>query len=152
MSERGTFSVGIDLGGTSIRVGVYDASMRNVAQHSMPTRVSAGPQSAVEEMAAAIRMLCAELSAEDGTPRGLPSMDNVVGVGIGSPGPINLRTGLIELRRHACMTNAFGPRNLGRGPNGLCERGVTGLKSGAADQRKKPSAGISAVFAWLHLA
>ena len=89
MSDREPMTVGIDLGGTSIRVGVYDRVMHLVAQHSMPTRVTAGPQSSVDEMAAAIR----SLSAGQGNH---PSMD-LIGVGIGSPGPINLRTGVLGL-------------------------------------------------------
>ncbi len=82
-------TVGIDLGGTSIRVGLYDLEMQLLAQHSMPTRVAAGPQAAVNEMASAINALCAGV--------GLKAKSNLIGIGIGSPGPINLRTGVLGL-------------------------------------------------------
>ncbi len=89
MSKREVLTVGIDLGGTSIRVGLYDHAMRLLAQHSMPTRVAAGPQLAVDEMAAAIRTLSARIAGSSAT--------DLIGIGIGSPGPINLRTGVLGL-------------------------------------------------------
>ena len=88
MNQQDTVSIGIDLGGTSIRVGLYDRSMRLLHSHSMPTRVAAGPQAAVDAMAAAIVAMTAM-----GTASGR-SYD-ILGIGIGSPGPINLRTGVL---------------------------------------------------------
>jgi len=88
MAKHHRVSIGIDLGGTSIRVAVCDSSMRLLDSCSMTTRVAAGPQSAVEDMAAVVRQLL-----EDGIKRGCHY--DVVGVGIGSPGPINLRTGVL---------------------------------------------------------
>lgn len=79
-------SVGIDLGGTSIRIGIYDVGMELLASHAMPTRVAAGPQQVVEETAAAIEEL---LRDHPGT--------RPIGIGIGSPGPINLQTGVLGL-------------------------------------------------------
>lgn len=90
MSESRAVTIGIDLGGTSIRAGLYDAAMRLVGSESMPTRVAAGPQAAVEEMAAAVRGLLQEQAGGDGAVEAL-------GIGIGSPGPINLRTGVLGL-------------------------------------------------------
>ncbi len=93
MTSR-TFTIGIDLGGTSVRVGLYDEEMVLRANHAMPTRVTAGPQAVVEEMAAAIQtLLQAEVSANAGA--GQPP--EILGIGIGSPGPINLRTGVLGL-------------------------------------------------------
>ena len=82
--------MGIDLGGTSIRLGIYDGCMRLLASHSMPTRVAAGPQSAVDEMAAAIRSMRALKTSGD-------VRYEILGIGMGSPGPINLRTGVLGL-------------------------------------------------------
>lgn len=90
MSVRQTVTIGIDLGGTSIRVGMYDGSMRLLGSRSMPTRVAAGPQSVVEEITATIRDLVAE-----GETKG--SLYDIIGIGMGSPGPINLRTGVLGL-------------------------------------------------------
>lgn len=83
----GQVTFGIDLGGTSTRVGLYGDGMQLLGSCSMPTRVSAGPQSCVQEMAESIRAL------------GQNSLNGaeVLGVGIGSPGPINLQTGVLGL-------------------------------------------------------
>lgn len=41
-------ALGIDLGGTSIRVGLYDRAMQLLDSHTTATRVADGPQSAVD--------------------------------------------------------------------------------------------------------
>jgi glucokinase len=86
LSTQSPVSVGIDLGGTSIRIGVYDADLQLLDRHTMPTRIAEGPQAVVIEMASAIAALLQNYSAK-----------KVVGVGIGSPGPINLQTGVLGL-------------------------------------------------------
>jgi glucokinase len=89
MAKRNRVTVGIDLGGTSIRLGLCDASMTLLESHSMPTRVAAGPQAVVQEMADAVRLLLQRESTE--------GLYDPVGIGIGSPGPINLHTGVLGL-------------------------------------------------------
>ena len=89
MGEREHLSFGVDLGGTSTRVGLYDSTMKLLASAAIATRVSAGPQSCVEEIAEVIRAV-----GEQGGSRGT---ENTLGIGIGSPGPINLRTGVLGL-------------------------------------------------------
>ena len=83
---QSSISVGIDLGGTSVRIGVCDATLQLLRSHSMPTRVSAGPHAVVEEMAAIIAKLLQGHSS-----------GRTIGIGIGSPGPINLQTGVLGL-------------------------------------------------------
>ncbi len=83
-------TIGVDLGGTSIRVGLYDRSMQLLDSTSMPTRVPDGPQSTVDEIAAAIQRLL-RVDNEQGY------LYEPIGVGIGSPGPINLTTGVLGL-------------------------------------------------------
>jgi len=86
MNEKGQFTIGIDLGGTSTRVGLYGSTMQLVDSYRMPTRVSAGPSACVGEMAGAIFPLLRN--------NGIVAGD-VLGIGIGSPGPINLHTGVL---------------------------------------------------------
>ena len=62
--------------------------MMLLESHTMATRIAAGPQSVVDEMAATVRMLL-----ERGAACG--RIYDAVGAGIGSPGPINLRTGVL---------------------------------------------------------
>lgn len=81
-------TVGIDLGGTSMRAGVYDSAMQLLHSTAMPTEVAGGPDRAVERLSAAVAEL---LNFVAQTHPGLEPL----GVGIGSPGPINLRTGVL---------------------------------------------------------
>ena len=83
-------AVGVDLGGTSIRVGLYDRAMQLLDSHAMATRVANGPQSAVDEMALTIRQML-RLRRDAGLRH------EAIGIGIGSPGPINLKTGVLGL-------------------------------------------------------
>jgi glucokinase len=83
-------TIGIDLGGTSIRVGLFDESMTMLDSHSMPTRVAAGPQAVVDEMATAVRLILKRTNTNG-------SLYQPRGVGIGSPGPINLCSGVLGL-------------------------------------------------------
>jgi glucokinase len=64
--------------------------MMLLESHTMATRISAGPQSVVDEMASTVRMLF-----ESGAACG--RIYDAVGAGIGSPGPINLRTGVLGM-------------------------------------------------------
>ena len=88
IQTQGTVTVGIDLGGTSMRVGIYDGSMQQLRSASMPTEVSGGPERAVERLAASVKALLESAAETQGGVRPL-------GIGIGSPGPINLRTGVL---------------------------------------------------------
>ena len=89
MSYYRQLTFGVDLGGTSTRVGLYDASMHLLASSAIPTQVANGPQACVEEIADVIRGL-----AQQG---GVVGADEILGVGIGSPGPMNLSTGVLGL-------------------------------------------------------
>src|ERR1700760_343908 len=81
-------TLGVDLGGTSTRVGLFDAEMNLLASRHMPTRVEEGPQSCVLEIAAAVRDILDDAHV---------GRADVAGLGIGSPGPINLRDGILGL-------------------------------------------------------
>ncbi len=88
MSYDRQLTLGVDLGGTSTRIGLYDASMQLLASSAMETQVYKGPQFCVEEMADSIRGLMLQ---------GGVTADEILGVGIGSPGPMNLKTGVLGL-------------------------------------------------------
>ena len=83
-------TIGIDLGGTSMRVGVYDSAMQLLRSTAMPTEAAGGPERAVERLSAAVRELL-------GLVKDTQPDAQALGVGIGSPGPINLRTGVLGL-------------------------------------------------------
>lgn len=81
--ERIPIKIGIDLGGTSLRVGAFDDSMTMLASRVMRTRVHSGPEAVVTDMADAI---CSILDETTGSAEA---------IGLGSPGPLNLVTGTL---------------------------------------------------------
>lgn len=78
-------NIGVDLGGTSVRVGVFDAEMKLLERCSIPTRIATGPDAVVADMAQVIKELLRACAA--------PS--HGLSIGIGSPGPLNLINGTL---------------------------------------------------------
>lgn len=76
--------VGIDLGGTNIKVGVLNDAGETLSYLSTPTLVERGADDATKRMAAAVH--------EAITKAGLKPSD-VAGVGLGSPGTLDLPSG-----------------------------------------------------------
>ena len=77
---------GIDVGGTSIKLGLVDDLGRTLAYHSVPTESEAGAEDACRLMAAGIDRLVSDAGVE---------MSDVVRVGLATPGPIDISTGHI---------------------------------------------------------
>jgi glucokinase len=78
-------AIGVDLGGTSLRLGAYAGGLEPVESISMVTRVEAGPEAVVADIAGGIeRLLEVHLGAA-----------KLAGIGVGSPGPINLVEGTL---------------------------------------------------------
>lgn len=75
--------VGIDVGGTSIKLGVITGKGQTISEHSIATRNELGPTDAIER-------ICCELAStftNDGA--------KIRGIGLGTPGPLDTRQGLI---------------------------------------------------------
>ncbi|MCA9767642.1 MAG: ROK family protein, partial [Gemmatimonadetes bacterium] len=83
--------LGIDIGGTNLVVGAVaiDGS-RVVGNHSRPTDASRGPDAIVDDLVAMAS------HARDQLAREVPGAE-VDGVGIGAPGPLDTKTGIIAL-------------------------------------------------------
>jgi glucokinase len=81
--QRAALHLGIDLGGTSLRVGAFDPDLHLISSRALPTRVSAGPEAVVIDMADAIASLLDETEG------------SATSVGLGSPGPLNIITGTL---------------------------------------------------------
>jgi glucokinase len=86
LPKSGTFAAGIDLGGTNIAVGLLDHRGRLVAKGGQPTRARQGMKKVAVRMAESLLLLLKE--------KGI-SKSKVRGVGIGSPGPLHTRKGII---------------------------------------------------------
>jgi glucokinase len=82
---------GIDLGGTKIQAAIVAASGEVSGEARRPTPTSGGPQGVASEMAAALRE-AAELAGVE--PAALE------GVGVGSPGDADERTGVVSGARN----------------------------------------------------
>ncbi|HEY0759027.1 MAG TPA: ROK family protein [Acidisarcina sp.] len=83
-------AIGVDLGGTSVRVGAFDGTWKLIDSRSMVTRVEAGPDAVVADIADAIRdLINGTGAAANGTPA------HRLTIGVGSPGPLNLRYGTL---------------------------------------------------------
>src|SRR5689334_11501875 len=83
---RPPFYLGIDLGGTNIKSGVVDDTGRPLSSVSIETQADRGPELGVENLAKAGR-LAVEAS-------GL-RWDQIKGVGLGSPGTMDLSKGML---------------------------------------------------------
>ena len=77
---------GIDLGGTNIKATLVDDAGRMLGFHSEPSHVDRGPEDTAARMGRAVHTLAAGV--------GLAAAD-VARVGLGTPGPQDLHTGVI---------------------------------------------------------
>lgn len=76
--------VGIDLGGTNIKVGVLNDAGATLSYVSTPTFVERGPDDATKRMAAAVHEAIAKAGLRP---------ENIARVGLGSPGTLDLPSG-----------------------------------------------------------
>lgn len=81
------YRLGIDLGGTNIAVGVVDEEYRIVGRGKMKTALPRGAQEIFDDIVTACSMAVKDAGI---------TMDDVVSVGLGSPGAINKEDGVIE--------------------------------------------------------
>jgi glucokinase len=80
------YFVGIDLGGTAVKLGVVDEQGRRLSFHRLPTHVDRGPEDTACRMGEAVREAIAELGISPST---------VARVGLGSPGILDVRNGVM---------------------------------------------------------
>jgi glucokinase len=81
--QKEQITIGIDMGGTNLRIAAFDATWKRLAAVNLPTRVAAGPQAVVDDMGEAIDRVLAQCGAKY----------ELLGVGIGAPGPLELPSG-----------------------------------------------------------
>jgi glucokinase len=81
-----SFSIGVDLGGTNLRVAAYTRASGLLETILLPTRLAAGRHAVVEDMCRSIRKLIDTYS----------SQYELTGIGIGTPGPLELPAGRLH--------------------------------------------------------
>ena len=77
---------GVDVGGTNIKIGVVDDDGNTIERTSLPTREELGVESAMHRC----RDTLAQLLADNGL-----TLDSVAGVGLGTPGSMDIPNGKI---------------------------------------------------------
>lgn len=80
------FFVGVDLGGTNIKIGLVDDAGQTLGWETMPTQTERGPEEGVQRMAQTLRELVAKAGLE-------PSQ--IARVGLGSPGTMDIPAGML---------------------------------------------------------
>lgn len=86
------FIVGVDLGGTNIVVGTLSEDGETLlGQESRPTPVAAGSAAVIQLIS---KMVEGSIAA---ARRAAGHNIDIVGIGIGSPGPLSTKTGIVEL-------------------------------------------------------
>ena len=78
--------VGVDLGGTNLKLGLVSAEGELLLRHSAATEADRGPDHVLARIAGAVRALC------DAAPIGLA---DVSAVGLGAPGPVDWKAGVV---------------------------------------------------------
>jgi glucokinase len=80
------YSIGVDLGGTNLRIAAVDEQGKLVEKTTLETRVAMGRDHVVSDMCAAIRQLSEKHKAAG----------KLLGIGIGVPGIIDMETGMVR--------------------------------------------------------
>src|SRR5471032_2067217 len=89
--KRTQYVLGVDLGGTKISVGAMTADgSKQFALDSKPTLAADGADAVVSRIVAMIGTTIAQTMKETGAAR-----EDFLGVGIGSPGPLDRKLGLV---------------------------------------------------------
>ncbi len=81
----GTF-VGIDVGGTNVKIGLFDTDLKLICKTSVTTDADMGPKVVIDKMAKTVE----ELVAQAGL-----TLKDIIAVGIGTPGPAKYSEGII---------------------------------------------------------
>lgn len=87
MSTQTTYVAGIDLGGTKVRIALVDRAGRLLLADTWPTEGEQGPDAVIRNIAAGV----SDLLGRAGVAR-----RDLAAAGIGAPGPINTRTGIVS--------------------------------------------------------
>ena len=85
-SEKSRFFAGIDLGGTKILTVVTDSEKNVLAKTKIPTEASRGVSVVMDNILKSLDVSCQKCGISAG---------NLLGIGIGVPGPVNYEKGLV---------------------------------------------------------
>jgi len=78
--------VGIDVGGTNVKIGLFDSELELIRKTSITTNADMGPDIVIDNMARTVEKLIAQAGL---------SLENITAIGIGTPGPAKYSEGII---------------------------------------------------------
>ena len=84
--KAGPVRIGIDIGGTTTRIGLVDVHQNLLASAELPTRAERSADEIIEEIGERVLSMLAGVGIE---------LDQCVGVGVGVPGTIDRRRGVV---------------------------------------------------------
>src|SRR5574344_641572 len=80
--------IGIDVGGTNIKIALVDSEGKIIYSNSVPTRAEMGYEYTINNMKQAIKDLMTETNS---------SKDSIEGIGFGFPGQIDYKNGIVRI-------------------------------------------------------
>src|SRR5690606_37285652 len=99
MGKSKKYAVGVDLGGTSIKLAIVSAEGKIVKKSSIETLAAEGPEAVVSQIKRGIHQILNNNKLE------------IKGIGIGSPGVVSTKKGIVE---NPPNLPGWGKINLGR--------------------------------------
>jgi glucokinase len=81
MADMNNYTIGIDIGGTNLRVALIDKTGEIIKDRELPTEAELGPEHGLKKMVSMIEELKDDYE--------------IIGIGVGSPGPLDPYKGLI---------------------------------------------------------
>jgi len=101
VTVREQFIIGVDLGGTNIAAGAMPTDgTREIGMRMAPTHSEEGAEAVVDRIARMIEDVIAQTQAETGADR-----SDFLGVGIGSPGPLDRARGIVIVSPNLAWRN-----------------------------------------------
>ncbi len=89
--------IGVDLGGTAIKIGIVDDNGNIVSKGSVPTRAKAGYEAIVKDMAELIKIILSDSGIK---------ISDIKSIGIGAPGAVDNKLGVVKHLENIHMRNA----------------------------------------------
>lgn len=105
------YCFGVDIGGTSVKIGLFEMDGTLVCKSQVPTCKQNGGSRILPDIAAELKRLCSTHKIED---------DQIIGIGIGVPGPVSKRSMV-----HGCVNLGWGEYNVSEEMNRLTGWNVT---------------------------
>ncbi len=98
MGQATDLFFGVDLGGTFVKIGLFDRQFNVLGKRSVPTNPDRGPAYIVGEIAEVIRALLLKNGADASLLKG---------VGLATPGPVDIAQGVIKTAPNLPLYNGF---------------------------------------------